>query len=238
MRDNTKKKRSERRKRKQQLEMRYPTWGGRRPGAGRKRSPRSGVPHLRRPRLAARWPVHISLKLTRDLPYLRKRKIARIVQLCILAANIAGVFRIVHFALLAHHLHLIVEAKNREALSRGMQGLGIRLARRLNKAAGRRGRVIEDRYHEHILKTLQEVRNALCYVLRNHAHHVSATDTDGLMAGVDPYSSGIYFDGWRDYRPRPRAGPQPPPVAAARTWLLHTGWRRCGLISTAEVPGL
>ncbi len=218
--------------------MRYRTWGGKRPGAGRKRGPSSGVSHLRRPRLAARWPVHISLKLTRDLPGLRNRKQARIAQDCIMAINAAGVIRIIHFALLAHHLHLIVEAKNRQALSRGMQGLGIRLARRLNKAAGRRGRVIEDRYHEHILKTPQEVRNALCYVLRNHARHAAAVDTDGLTAGVDLYSSGIYFDGWRDYRPRPRAGPQPPPVAAARTWLLHTGWRRCGLISTAEVPGL
>jgi len=182
--------------------------------------------------------VHISLKLTKELPYLRKRKFARIVQFCILAADKAGVFRIVHFALLAHHLHLIVEAKNRKALSRGMQGLGIRLARRLNAQVGRRGRVIEDRYHEHILKTPREVRNALCYVLRNHAHHAAARDTDGLMAGVDPYSSGVYFDGWRDYRPAPRAGPQSPPVAPAHTWLLTTGWRRCGLISTAEVPGL
>jgi len=180
--------------------------------------------------------VHISLKLTKDLPYLRKRRFVRIVQLCILAANKAGVFRIVHFALLAHHLHLIVEAKNRKALSRGMQGLGIRLARRLNAEVGRKGRVIEDRYHEHILKTPREVRNALCYVLRNHAHHAAARDTDGLKAGVDPYSSGVCFDGWRDYRPR--AGPRPPPVAPAHTWLLAKGWRRCGLISTAEVPGL
>ena len=130
----------------------------------------------------------------------------------------------------------IVEAKNRQALSRGMQGLGIRLARRLNKETGHRGRVIVDRFHEHILKTPQQVRNALRYVLRNHAHHAAARDTDGLIAGVDPYSSGVYFDGWRDYRPR--AGPEPPPVAAPRTWLLHTGWRRCGLISMAEVPGL
>ena len=145
-------------------------------------------------------------------------------------------FRIVHFALLAHHLHLIVEARSRKALSRGMQGLGIRLARRLNKAAGRRGRVIVDRYHAHILKTPREVRNALCYVMRNHAHHQAACGTDGGMAGVDPYSSGRYFDGWRDHRPPPRAGPDPPPVPTAHTWLLRKGWRRCGLIRTAEVP--
>ncbi len=121
---NAKNKGQRRRANNSQLEIRYRTWGGRRDGAGRKRSPHSGVPHLRRPRLAARWPVHISLKLTRDLPYLRKRRLGRLVRDCILRANKAGVFRIVHFALLAHHLHLIVEAKNREALSRGMQGAG------------------------------------------------------------------------------------------------------------------
>ena len=231
----TKNKRSGRRKKSAQPEKRYNTWGGKRPGAGRKPSPSSGESHLRKPRVAARWPVHISLKLTRDLPGLRTRKLARIVQLCILAANTAGIFRIVHFALEAHGLHLIVEAKNREALSRGMQGLGIRLARRLNKETGHRGRVIEDRFHEHILRTPQEVRDALCRVLRNHARHAAARDPDGLVAGVDPYSSGVYFDGWRDYKPS--AGPEPPPVAAPKTYLLQTGWRRCGLISISEVPG-
>ena len=41
-------------------------------------------------------------------------------------------FRLVHYAILTNHLHFIVEAKDRQALSRGMQGLLIRIARRLN----------------------------------------------------------------------------------------------------------
>jgi len=210
----------ERRKPRPQLDFTYRTWGGRRSGAGRKKKPGSGVSHLKRPQLASRWPVHITIKFKKDLPGLRKRRLARIVQLCVLLANATGVFRIIHFAILAHHLHLIVEAKNREALSRGMQGLGVRLAKRLNKEVDRKGRVLEDRYHSHILKTPREVRNALCYLLRNNARHEAARSTD-RVAGVDPYSSGMYFDGWRGYKPKPRAGPDPPPVAA-----LAVGARR------------
>lgn len=138
-----------------------------------------------------------------------------------------------HFALLVRHLHLFVEANDREALSRGMQGFGVRLARRLNKELGRRGRILQDRYHEHILKTPQEVRNALCYVLRNSARHEAEMDTTGGVPGVDPFSSGVYFDGGRNYRGGPRAGPDPPPVA-------HAGQRasrsRYGCIRTSACP--
>ena len=107
----------------------------------------------------------------------------------------------------------------------------------MNKEVGRRGRVVEDRYHEHILKTPQEVRNALCYVLRNSARHELEWDTAGGVPGVDPYSSGAYFDGWRNDRGPPPNGSEPPPVSPAQTWLLKVGWRRCGLIGIEEIPG-
>jgi REP element-mobilizing transposase RayT len=149
--------------------------------------------------------------------------------------NATGYIRVVHFVVLSRHLHMIVEAKSREAMSRGMQGFGIRLAKRLNKATERKGKVFADRYHEHILKTPREVRNALCYVLRNQARHEIERDTAGGMPGVDIFSSGRYFDGWRNYRGKPLEGADPP-VAPARTWLLSKGWRRCGLIGIEEIP--
>jgi putative transposase len=40
--------------------------------------------------------------------------------------------RLVEFTVLSNHLHLIVEADNSTELSRGMQGLCVRLARALN----------------------------------------------------------------------------------------------------------
>ena len=112
--------------------------------------------------------------------------------------------RIVQFSVQGNHMHLVVEAVTSDALSRAMQGLGIRVAKGLNRVMHRRGRVFADRYHARALRTPTEVRRALAYVRNNFAHH------SGERAARDPYSSA--------------AGdvelPQP------HTWLLRIGWRR------------
>jgi hypothetical protein len=138
-------------------------------------------------------------------------------------------FRLVHFSVQSNHLHLVGEARDRHALARGMQGLLIRVAKALNKRWARRGAVFWDRYHARILRTPREVRNGLCYVLSNARRHGLA------LAGLDPYSSARWFDGWRGID-----GPRPGeygPIAAARTWLARVGWRRHGRIDPAAVPG-
>lgn len=128
--------------------------------------------------------------------------------------NTTGVLRIVHFALMIRHLHLIVEAKDRDALSRGMQGFGVRLARRLNKELGRRGRVLRDRYHEHILRTPREVRNALCYVLRNSARGDAPASSASRRYRVAECRSVL------DYTARPKTIAARP---GARSWQWPTG---------------
>ena len=55
-------------------------------------------------------------------------------------------FRVVHFSIQDNHIHLLVEAHDTLALSRGMQALTIRMARALNRAASRTGKVFDDRY--------------------------------------------------------------------------------------------
>ena len=143
-----------------------------------------------------------------------------------------GAFRLVHFVVLSDHLHLIVEAKDRTALARGMQGLLIRVARRLNALWERSGRVVSDRYHDRILRTPREVRNALGYVLKNAKKH-------GLRykSHLDPKSSGAWFDGWRERRASRQPLDTESPVAAPHTWLLQKGWRRHGLLPLTFVPG-
>jgi putative transposase len=74
-------------------------------------------------------------------------------------------FQVVHHAIMGNHIHLLVEANDERALSRGMRGLGIRIAR------GLRRRVVQDRYHAHILTTPIEVRRARRYLLDNARHH-------------------------------------------------------------------
>ncbi|HTE54845.1 MAG TPA: hypothetical protein VK698_28525 [Kofleriaceae bacterium] len=137
----------------------------------------------------------------------------------------------------SNHVHLIVEAGGADGLTRGMIGLEVRLARRLNRVLGRRGRLFAERYHARSLRTPTEVRFALRYVLLNHRHHAGASG-----AALDPCSSALWFDGWKT-RVLPREAWQrellgaPRPHAAATVWLLTIGWKRRGLLDRDEVPG-
>jgi hypothetical protein len=219
-----------------QLGLTFRSWGGRRPGAGRPPKPDRGASHLRRPSLASRHPVHVSLSVESNLPSLRSPKLYRLVEACLGAGKERFGLRLVHFAVQKHHLHLVVEAKDAEALARGIKGLSVRIARRLNAALGRRGRVFSDRYFARILRTPRETWAAVRYVILNSRRHGAQRHQDWDRDWIDPCSSGPWFDGWRDLRRQPPAG-KPSPVAAAHSWLLRVGWRRHGLLSLDEVPG-
>lgn len=74
---------------------------------------------------------------------------------------------------MSNHLHQIVEADDSKALSRGMQGLCVRMAQALNAALNRRGRVFADHFHSRPLRSPTELVNAIRYVLRNAERHAS-----------------------------------------------------------------
>ncbi len=118
-----------------------------------------------------------------------------------IAASPKDDFRVVHFSIQSNHLHLIVEATDERALSRGMQGLSIRMARAVHRALGHGGTVFSDRYHAHQLETPRQTRAALLYVLQNWAKH-------GPGGDYDPRSSASWFDGWTR-SPRQQPGPSP-----------------------------
>jgi REP element-mobilizing transposase RayT len=208
------------------------TWGGVRKGAGRKpNAARPGVSHLRRERLNGRSPVHVTLKLRPESAGLRTKTKLRSLKLAFRSGRDRFGFRLIHFSVQSDHLHLLVEATNARALSRGVQGLTIRIARALNRLAQRTGRVFADRFHSRSLDTPREVRNALRYVILNHVKHAKGATSVPL----DPCASGLYLDGWA------RAAPPTPidetsPVAEPKTWLLRIGWKRLGLLSPREGP--
>jgi REP element-mobilizing transposase RayT len=151
-------------------------------------------------------------------------------------------FRVVHFSIQFDHLHLIVEASDKQALSRGMQGLAVRIARYVNDLLGRRGKFWADRWHGRALTSPRSVRNALVYVLMNFRKHARFP----LPAGVDAFSSARDFDGWHTSgrlrrlvchaAERPPPLPRGPSVSAAATWLARIGWRRHGFIGPSEHP--
>jgi REP element-mobilizing transposase RayT len=190
----------------------------------------AGVPHTVRAQLTGRDPVHATLRLLAGLPSLRTRETYGAL-LAVLAAACDRVgFRIVHYSVQGNHLHLIIEATDAASMTRGMQGLAIRIAKTLNRLWQRTGSVFRDRYHSHVLRTPREVRHALCYVLHNAKKHGLR-----ILDGLDRFASGAWFDGWKE-RFTVSNRPAVTPVAAARTWLLRAGWRRHGLVSLAELP--
>ena len=197
---------------------------------GRPKKPGAGMRHGARDALSSRYPVHVVLKLARGLPRLRTKRPYKVLRRCFAKGCDRFGFRLVHYSVQGDHLHLIVEAKDRKALSSGMGGLAIRIARGLNKLWSRKGKVFADRYYDHILRTPMEVKRALAYVFHNRdKHREYELDRDE----IDIFSSGMWFDGWREKTVNEIGFQVPPPLARSRTWLLKTGWRRHGLLSLA-----
>jgi hypothetical protein len=173
--------------------------------------------HGRRPEHDPRHPVQVTMRAT-DAPNLRSPRIFPVVNTAIRRASRSG-FSVVHFSVQQDHLHLIVEARDRVALRNGVRGLAIRIALAVNRATGRHGAVFVDRFHARPLTTPREVRVSLVYVLLNCRKHLRAAP------GLDPCSSGPWFDGWS--KP-PASRPGGCPVVSARTWLGLVGWQRGG----------
>jgi hypothetical protein len=125
--------------------------------------------------------------------------------------------QVVHFSVQGNHLHLIVEADGKDALSRAMKGLAVRVAVRLNQLTGRRGTVFADRYHAHVMQTPREVANTVRYVLENHRKHAREV----LPAR------------WRD----PFATSLAEPLHEPKVWLLRVGWTRAAEVRLAALAG-
>ena len=196
--------------------------------------------HIARPPHDAETPVHVVVRAVRGVPYLRSQRMFAAMRMMIARASEKGL-RVLHFSVQANHLHLIVEADEREALARGIQRLLSRIALALNGIARRRGKVWRDRYFRQDLTSPQQVRNALVYVLFNIRKHAQSSDEDVALwrDSVDPYSSTAWLDGWSEDSRPPDSGLArfgSPIVAAAQSWLLRDGWKRRGRIRLTERP--
>src|SRR5688572_25842932 len=99
------------------------THGGRRAGAGRKRSPTSGVPHVRREEVSERHPVHVTIRVRPIVRSLRYGRPFAIVTAAFAAGCEREGFGLVEWSVQGLHLHLVCEARDRRALSAGIKGL-------------------------------------------------------------------------------------------------------------------
>ncbi|MBI2389779.1 MAG: hypothetical protein HYV09_09325 [Deltaproteobacteria bacterium] len=215
-----------------QLDLPMHRHGGARRGAGRPRTS-TQVAHAARPRFdGTRTPLHATLRMAKGVWNLRSQRGYSCVEHALKAERALRALRVVHFSVQGNHLHLIVEADDRIALSRRMQGFGIRFAKRVNTMMGRpRGRVLADRYHARLLPTAREVHRAIRYVLLNHLKHSAQAGRLGIA--LDPFSSAPVFRhfGFTAKRAPTSAGTGPPPVSDPKSWLLKTGWLRHGPIT-------
>lgn len=233
--------------------------GGKRAGAGRPKSgARASERHKKRPKFAAYEPIHIVMRARPEIGSLRTHEVFRAIKEASFTAfghderalakpsasaasrKLDRAFHIVHLSIQRTHIHMIVEASDRDALFRGMQAFGISAARQINAGLGRTGSVFGDRYFPRQLKTPTQVRNCLAYVLNNWKHHHERASSQRHAWVVDPYSTASQFDGWKETGGRQlfvATGYDGPMVWWPKTWLLREGWRKRGLISTEFVPG-
>jgi len=196
-------------------------------------------------------PVHVTLRAR--LGVFRSQHVFPTVRIALAraAGHDEARFRLLHFSAQEDHLHLVVEAADKRALSSGVRSLAIRVALYVNQLLMRRGSFWADRWHGRALKTPREVRNALADVLGNFRKHAPPANLRASRSlGIDPYSSAEFFDGFRDWSPgsglappfaeqpawRTIAAPDDVPVAPARSWLARVGWRRHGLLGIDEGP--
>lgn len=166
------------------------TWGGFRPGAGRKPldTKRPNVPHRARPPHDPKEPVHGSIRRAKGLPSLRTPRIFETLLRCATEYAEGDDFRILQLSADAERLHVIVEASSREALVRGMQGLAIRLARNVNILLDRHGELWDDRFLQRPLATAREMREAL-----------EASFPPDRTAAIGSPTTAIARKGWSDF---------------------------------------
>jgi putative transposase len=189
-----------------QLALPFRVRGGKRKGAGRPPKGKTAmVSHLKRPEFHKITPAHVTLRIAHDIPSLRSSRRFRLIKACFAKAKQNQNLRLVEFSVLSNHLHLIVEAESSRDLSRGMQGLCVRLARALNDALKRSGRVFTGHFHSELLKSPTRLVNAIRYVLENAKHHYGVPEADYFSSETGEHA-GV--------------------LVAPAGWLLQSGWLR------------
>ena len=215
------------------------THGGRRDGAGRKKRLDKAPNHVARPAVSPKHGVHISLRCVRGMRSLRQAGIYEQIRGVLLRFLGLDDFRIVHISIQHNHLHFIVEAASKLALSHRMKSLVIMLARAINARWARTGKVFAYRYSARQITTRRYARNALAYVLNNWRRHwVDVKEGAHKDTYLDQYSSALSFDGWtvKKFGKPTIRDHEPLPVSVPQTHLLREGWRQYGLIDPFERP--
>ena len=229
--------RARRRGRQQELPFDRGRHGGKRAGAGRKPGPgRRRVPHGRRPRVEAQFPVHVTTRMVPGLRRLRTFKLVAVLRQGVLPRVSQG--RVSHLPVLdpgQPHPHGLRGARARRRLARGVQGWAVRIApRRSTGGWGAKGRCSPTAITRDTSRRPRQMRATLCYVLNNARRHgeqleraverrrsvlvgVVVRRLEGRQLAARPVATA-----GEDGRPRPAHGCSPPGGVAAGS---SVSWR-------------
>ena len=134
-------------------------------------------------------------RVTREVSNLRTHRTYRAIHRAVDRSRARADFRITHASIQSNHLHLLVEADDKRALTSGMRAFAISAAKRLNRDLRRsKGHVFAFRYHSTAITSPAQARNAISYIINNWRHH--RCDRYSTLR-TDPYSSAHAIADWR-----------------------------------------
>jgi hypothetical protein len=151
----------------------------------RLRGIRCPMPHRERVEVRGRFPIHVTMRVRKGLRSLRSRKAHALVRDSFERTRDGGApdgFSLERFSVQPNHFHLIVRARDREALTLGMQSLAVRVSKGLNRLWDRRGKVFAERYEALELKSLSQARSAL-------RGRIECTEIDGCRERLVPFEA-------------------------------------------------
>jgi hypothetical protein len=173
----------------------------------------------------------VTLRVRAGLPSLRSQAFVQEWRRSLLEASERGAFRVVHFALQDEHVHMLVEAKGKQALASGMKSIAARLGRAVNRVWSRRGPALDSRYQHRLLRTPAEVRLALAD-MRGSPSRERGDSGSAKLPPLHPASSTRGFVGRRPSRTADSVSDGA--VAHPRTRLLRSV---LGLPDRTRAPG-
>ena len=96
-------------------------------GPGRPRSPNAKVLHRSRGCIDQREPLHVTMRVNKDVPNLRTGRFIRAFRQTLAFCSARAGFRVVHYSVQSNHVHCLIEADNADTLGRGDEKLWITL---------------------------------------------------------------------------------------------------------------
>lgn len=151
--------------------------------AGRPPIHHPAIRHTKRPKFFQTRSLHLTIKVRENKADIQNKKILLRLNRAIQLARKQGL-KIIHFALEFNHVHLLVEAGNHQILHRGMQALGISLAKGINKMKQKKGAVYKHRYHFRQITCARELKNVIHYILSNCKKHRSSFSFNSLSSAL------------------------------------------------------